>query len=137
MTFYGTELLALEVRVPTDGLSKSPNWCYDYQYLCEDFHRRPTGCSKYFVDSNLTLGRDTYNSDMDIGTFFSCNPSQGIAQMANCAFSYLRKRACWTNSFTFFHCAYCNKTILGGSDAGLAYMQDFYRYETIFYTACR
>ena len=38
------QLLVLEVRVPDDGVSRSENWCRDYQYLCEDFHRRPVGC---------------------------------------------------------------------------------------------
>ena len=137
VTFFDYDFLALEVRVPKDGLSKSPNWCYDYKYLCEDFHRRPTGCSNIYSDlSDLTECRDVYNSDMDTGSSLQCNPSQGIAQMANCAFSDLRKPARWTNSFAFFQCAHCNKTILGSRSA-LAYMRDFFNLyinETILHS---
>ena len=87
ITSNGYGFLLLEVRVPADGLSRSSNWCFDYQYLCEDFHRRPTGCGIDFREkSGWGDCRRTYNSDMDIGNTLSCNPAYAIAKLAATAF---------------------------------------------------
>ena len=133
----GYDFLALEVRVPADGLSKSSNWCYDYQYLCEDFHRRPTGCS---IPDQYTDCRDNYNSDMNIENTLGCNPADGIADLANIAFPNLSPpaHANHNNCFGFFDCHYCNKTLQSSSRFALAYMWDFWGSNgRTFYTVCR
>ena len=135
----GYDFLVLEVRVPADGLSKSSNWCFDYQYLCEDFHRRPTGCGS---QQSSTPGykdcRDKYNSDMNIGDTLGCNPSKKIAGLASIAFPNLSSPARDRNAFGFCNCQYCNKTIRGSAFA-LQTMLDFWYYNatTTFYTVCR
>ena len=137
ITYRGYQFLVLEVRVPTDGLSRSPNWCFDYQYLCEEFHRRPTGCGDGGGRGSLTYVtscRDTYNSDMANGDVLGCNPSNGVALLGNTAFP---NRATSENSFGFMYCqTECNKTIRGSNDA-LSYMKDFWgRGRTTMYTVC-
>ena len=106
ITSNGYGFLLLEVRVPADGLSKSSNWCFDYQYLCEDFHRRPTGCGQGFRE---TWGygdcRRTYNSDMDIGNTLSCNPAHTIAKLAATAFPNQISQMQSPNSFGFHVCS--------------------------------
>ena len=118
-----------------DGLSKSSNWCYDYQYLCEDFHRRPTGCGTSWVwDLYYTNCRDTYNSDMLIGDTFGCNPSGGIAALANIAFPNLSQPA---HAFGFYKCQYCHKT-LNDSNLALQVVSGFSNASVkTFYTVCR
>ena len=134
----GYDFLVLEVLVPKDGLSKSSDWCYDYQYLCEDFHRRPTGCGSVWIKRPTYVEcRDKYNSDMNIGYALGCNPSDGVAALANKAFPNLSPPANITNSFGFHECVYCNQTIQG-SRLALTYMYDFeISNKTTFYTVCR
>ena len=120
------------------GLSKSSNWCFDYQYLCEEFQRRPTGCggsyfSSFSVYSNC---RDKYNSDMNNGDSLGCSPTYGIANLTKIAFANLRQTAHLGNAFGFYQCQYCNKT-LQGSYFALSYMSDFWvSHATTFYTVC-
>ena len=138
VTYKGYEFMALEVRVPADGLSKSSNWCYDYQYLCKDFHRRPTGCGiTYISDTYHNYCRVKYNSDMNIGNSLGCNPSNNIADLANIAFPNMSRPAHYSNAFGFYQCWSCNKTIRA-SRLALAYMEDFWQSNmTTFYTVCR
>ena len=139
VTYRGYNFLALEVRVPADGLSRSPNWCYDYQYLCEDFNRRPTGCGSTWASSPpYSSCRIEYNSDMNIdGSVLSCNPSGGIAEVANIAFQTLSPPAQSKNAFGFHACdTYCSKT-LQASEHALTDTQGFWQSNmTIFYTVC-
>ena len=137
IAYSGYQFLVLEVRVPTDGLSRSPNWCFDYQYLCEEFHRRPTGCGS---GSDYSSCRDKYNSDMNNGDVLGCPPAVHIASLANTVFPNLTYNfylADFTNSFGFFLCdSNCTKTIRG-SEYGLSYMRDFWlKGITIMYTVC-
>ena len=134
ITYKGYQFLVLEVQIPTDGLSTSPNWCYDYRYLCEEFHRRPTGCGS---GTGYFTCRDKYNSDMNNGDVLGCNPSGGIASLANTVFPNLTYRAGFYNTFGFFLCdTYCTKTIRG-SEYGLSYMRDFWlKGITTMYTVC-
>ena len=138
ITYNGYDFLALEVRVPADGLSKSPNWCYDYQHLCEEFRRRPTGCGSQWTNYSVyTSCRDKYYSDMNNGDTLGCNPADGIARLTNIAYPNLRPRAFSNNAFGFQQCQYCAKTIQG-SEYALSYMRDFWISKaTTFYTVCR
>ena len=138
ITYNGYDFLALEVRVPADGLSKSSNWCFDYQYLCEEFQRRPTGCGgSYIPYSYYSNCRDKYNSDMNIGDSLGCLPTVGIANLTNIAFANLRQTANLGNAFGFYQCQQCSKT-LKGSEIALSSMYDFWvHHATTFYTVCR
>ena len=139
VTKNGYDFLALEVQVPADGHSRSANWCYDYQYLCEEFHRRPTGCGATFtVFSNYKECSDKYNSDMIIGDPLDCNPSGQVASLANEAFPNTSPPASYFNAFGFMNCTHCDKTIQG-SDQALTNMRDFWfnKFATTFYTVCR
>ena len=138
ITYYGYDFLALEVRVPADGLSKSSNWCFDYQYLCEEFQRRPTGCGSYYgFHSDFGNCSHEYNSDINIGLRLGCNPIYGIANMTKIAFPNLYQHAHYSNAFGFYLCQHCDKT-LQGSDYALQSMADFwYDNRTTFYTVCR
>ena len=139
ITFNGYDFLALEVRVPADGLSRSSNWCFDYQYLCEEFQRRPTGCGgSYFSSiSEWSNCRDKYNSDMNIGDSFSCPPNVWIRSLTGIAFLKFYQNAHAYNAFGFYACQYCNNT-LKGSETALQSMADFWYYNTTtFYTLCR
>ena len=139
VTYNSYNFLALEVSVPWHGRSKSPNWCYDYQYLCEAFHRRPTGCGSYWTSySRYSSCRDKYNSDMNIGDVLSCNPSSGVAAVANIAFPNLSPPAHdGINAFGFHLCVTCNKTLQASNDA-LSYMRGFWQSNmNTFYTVCR
>ena len=140
ITYSGYQFLVLEVKLPTDGLSRSPNWCSDYQYLCEEFYRRPTGCGDGHgrgSDTGLTSCRDIYNSDMDNDNVLNCNPAYHVARLANTVFPNLTYRAGSYNSFDFFLCnTNCTKTIWG-SEYGLSYMRDFWlKGITTMYTVC-
>ena len=139
ITYNGYDFLALEVRVPADGLSKSSNWCFDYQYLCEEFQRRPTGCGgSYFSSvSGYSDCRDKYNSDMNIGDSLGCPPNAGIANLTKIAFPNFYQNAHYSNAFGFVACQHCNKTIQGSGFA-LSSLYDFLAYHaTTFYTVCR
>ena len=138
MTSNGYGFLLLEVRVPTDGLSRSSNWCFDYQYLCEDYNRRPTGCGESYRE-DITHGdcRRNYNSDMDIGNTLGCGPSDVIAYLARAAFPDARLSINFYNAFGFYSCAssHCSKS-LSQSQYALTYMRDFRIKGTVFYTVC-
>ena len=138
VTYELNNFLALEVRVPADGLSRSSNWCYDYQYLCEDFNRRPTGCGRYYINSaRYSDCRIKYNSDMNNGNVLGCNPSGGVAAVANIAFPDLPSPPYGGNAFGFVFCDNCSKTLYGSGNA-LWYVQGFWKSNmTTFYTVCR
>ena len=138
ITYNGYDFLALEVRIPADGLSKSSNWCFDYQYLCEEFQRRPTGCGSLYIHNPYVVNcRDKYNSDMNIGDSLGCSPTFGIANLTKIAFQNLNRNAHYSNAFGFFHCQHCSKT-LQGSYLALSSMSDFWgSHATTFYTVCR
>ena len=140
VTYNSYNFLALEVFVPGHGRSKSPNWCYDYQYLCEAFHRRPTGCSgsSWTSDSRYSSCRDKYNSDMSInGSVLSCNPSDRIAAVANIAFPNLSPPAQSSkNAFGFHVCDNCNKTFRGSSSALYQASGFWQSHMTTLYTVC-
>ena len=138
ITYKGYQFLVLEVRVPTDGLSTSPNWCYDYRYLCEEFHRRPTGCGDiYGPDTHITSCRDIYNSDMANENVLFCNPTAGIALLGNTAFPNLTYRATRDNSFGFMYCqTECKKTIQGSVSALGSMIEYLRRGRTTMYTVC-
>ena len=137
VTYNGYDFLALEVRVPADGLSQSSNWCFDYQYLCKDFKRRPTGCGiQWSSNPGHKDCRDKYNSDMNIGNTLGCDPSAKIASLAKIAFPNLQ-RVHYSNAFGFHYCPRCSKT-LQDSSLALTYMTDFWEASTTtFYTVCR
>ena len=137
ITSNGNGFLLLEVSIPTDGLSRSSNWCFDYQYLCEDYNRRPTGCGRDFRDSRgFADCRRNYNSDMDIRNILGCRPSVAIADLAKAAFSdaSINYRA----AFGFYDCAspYCSKNLTQSLNALSFYTTDFRIKGTVFYTVC-
>ena len=138
MTSNGYDFLLLEVSVPTDGLSRSSNWCFDYQYLCEGYNRRPTGCGERFRDSvGFADCRRDYNSDMDIGNTLGCYPSVAIANLAKAAFPDARLSIHFYNAFGFQSCfpSDCSKN-LSQSQNALSYSTDFRIKGTAFYTVC-
>ena len=140
ITYRGYQFLVLEVKLPADGLSRSPNWCFDYQYLCEEFHRRPTGCGDGHgrgSDTHLTSCRDNYNSDMANGDVLGCNPSSGVALLGNKAFPNLKYHATYNNSFGFLFCQTECIKIIRGSDNALAYVHAFWLSGiATMYTVC-
>ena len=138
VTYNGYDFLALEVRVPQDGQSSSPNWFYDYQYLCEDFNRRPTGCGHNDINTaGYSDCRLKYNSDMNLGGALGCNPSSGVAAVAKIAFPDLHSPPHGGNAFGFVNCDICSQTLRGCGSA-LWYVQDFWKSNmTMFYTVCR
>eukprot|EP00058_Branchiostoma_floridae_P008373 XP_002593861.1 hypothetical protein BRAFLDRAFT_75679 [Branchiostoma floridae] len=44
--YEGVDFLVIEAKLPADGLSATENWCRDYQNLCAEYGRRPTGCGE-------------------------------------------------------------------------------------------
>ncbi|XP_013411953.1 uncharacterized protein LOC106174807 [Lingula anatina] len=143
ITYRNYEFLALEVRIPDDGQSKSVNWCRDYQLLCESLSRRPTGCGERFLSiSGYKNCASDYNSDMRIGDVLSCNPSTRVAYAANLAFGDGKGPARSNyNAFGFHSCNShtCQKSIQK-SDTALSYMWGSWKdngTETIMYTLCR
>ena len=139
ITSNGYGFLVLEVRVPASGLSKSSNWCFDYQYLCEDFHRRPTGCGATYLEySGYKECHSIYNSDMDIGNTLNCNPSGAIATLAVKAFPNQISQMQSPNSFGFHVCSSqdCSKNFANSSNA-LYHIHPFNRHELTYYTVCR
>eukprot|EP00058_Branchiostoma_floridae_P001714 XP_002587202.1 hypothetical protein BRAFLDRAFT_102088 [Branchiostoma floridae] len=48
-TYQGQNFLAIEARLPFDGLSNYNNWCLEYMYLCAGYGLRPTGCGENYV----------------------------------------------------------------------------------------
>ena len=138
VTYSGYNFLVLEVTVPWHGLSRRSNWCYDYQYLCQDFKRRPTGCgSSYTSYPPCSFCRDKYNSDINIGDVLGCNPSGGVAAVANIAFPNLSPPAQnGINAFGFFGCDNCSKTFRGSSNA-LFQTKGFWKSKMkTLYTVC-
>ena len=140
ITSNGYGFLLLEVRVPADGLSRSSNWCYDYQNLCEGFHRRPTGCGETYRE---WLGykecHSIYNSDMDIGNTLGCNPSVAIAKLAVNAFQNLiSETQVRMYSFGFHKCRSqdCSMNLIDSTNA-LQVTGAFRERHLTFYTVCR
>ena len=136
ITYNGYDFLALEVRVPTDGRSASSNWCYDYQYMCNEFHRKPTGCGVTYINTSpYSECRIKYNSDMNIGDVLNCNPSDHIAAVANIAFPNSSPKAEASKSFGFHTCNSCSKTL--GQDNSLLFIQGWQSSTNTYYTLCR
>ena len=136
----GYGFLVLEVRVPANGTSRSSNWCFDYQYLCEDFHRRPTGCGEPYraLSKYVECGR-IYNSDMDIGDTLGCNPSSAIARLAVKAFpNLISQTQLWKYSFGFHVCRSqdCSVNLIHSGSA-LYDTAAFKEGHLTFYTVCR
>ena len=140
ITSNGYGFLVLEVQVPADGLSKSSNWCFDYQYLCEDFNRRPTGCGEPF---RASLGykecHSIYNSDMNIENTLGCNPSIAIAKLAVKAFpNLISQTQLWKYCFGFHTCISTDCSVnLEDSRNALYTTAAFKEGHLTFYTVCR
>ena len=140
ITSNGYGFLVLEVRVPANGLSKSSNWCFDYQYLCEDFNRRPTGCGEtYRSSSGYEECHRIYNSDMDIENTLGCNPSRAIAKLAVKAFPNLNSQTSFSKySFGFHQCRSQDCSVnLEESRIALYDTRIFKERHITFYTVCR
>ena len=140
ITSNGYGFLLLEVRVPADGLSRSSNWCFDYQYLCEDFHRRPTGCGEIWrASSGYKECHSIYNSDMDIGYTLHCNPSLAIANLVVKAFpNPISQTNLWKYSFGFHKCRSQDCSVnLTDSRNALYSTAAFEERHFTFYTVCR
>ena len=136
----GYGFLVLEVRFPANGTSRSSNWCFDYQYLCESFHRRPTGCGEsYRSSSGYKECHSIYNSDMDIGNTLACNPSRAIAKLAVTAFPNLISQTdLWKYSFGFHQCRSHECSVnLEESRNALYDTRAFKERHLTFYTVCR
>ena len=140
VTYNGYDFLALELRIPSVGRSASSNLCYDYQYLCEDFIRRPTGCNKTFINTTgISDCRVKYNSDMNIRYALGCKQSYDIAASVNIAFPNTSPPAQHAvNAFGFFTLYNsCSETVRG-SEYALCSMRGFWQSNmTTFYTVCR
>ena len=137
----GYGFLVLEVRFPANGTSKSSNWCFDYQNLCESFHRRPTGCGEnYRSSSGYKECHSIYNSDMGIGNTLGCIPSRAIAKLAVKAFPNLISQTQLLHKYSFgFH--YCRSqdcsVNLEDSRNALSDTAAFKEGHLTFYTVCR
>ncbi|XP_013421971.1 mucin-5AC [Lingula anatina] len=155
VTYEGYAFLAVEVRIPENGRSKSESWCRDYQNLCEGFGRRPTGCAGQFAPGGAQSQYSAsceilYNSDMTINGprgaegngVLGCDPSEGVATVARMAFPNGYPRGQF-NTFAFLYCntGYCSDVIAKGlSVYSLWYMRGFYdavNPTNIMYTVCR
>ena len=140
ITSNGYGFLVLEVGVPANGLSKSSNWCFDYQYLCEDFNRRPTGCGESFrASSGYKECHSIYNSDMNIENTLGCNPSSAIANLAVTAFpNPISQTQLWKYSFGFHQCRSqdCSGKLEDSKNA-LYDTRTFKERFFTFYTVCR
>ncbi|CAH1266864.1 FN1 [Branchiostoma lanceolatum] len=99
--FRGANFLAINAKLPADGLSATSNWCRDYQNLCAEFGLRPTGCGERGLTSIRLRCMIDYNSNRYINNALDCNPAVGVAEVANLAFS---AGATWSRSFGFFIC---------------------------------
>ncbi|XP_066292606.1 uncharacterized protein [Branchiostoma lanceolatum] len=106
--YNGVDLLAINARLPADGLSNTSDWCRDYQNLCAEFGLRPTGCGE---DDAVQGGSNSspnkircvteYNSDPYINNTLGCAPAHRVAAVANLAFSAGARR---DRSFGFNKC---------------------------------
>ena len=139
ITSNGYGFLILEVQVPANGTSRSSNWCYDYQNLCESFNRRPTGCGEnYRSSSGFEECHRIYNSDMDIGDTLNCNPSRAIAKLAVKAFSSpISQTDLWKYSFGFFQCTSTDCSVNLEDTRALYDTRVFKEGHLTFYTVCR
>ena len=136
----GYGFLVLEVRFPANGTSRSSNWCFDYQNLCEGFHRRPTGCGESFrASSGYKECHSIYNSDMDIENTLGCNPSSAIATLAVKAFpNLISQTQLWKYSFGFHTCISTDCSVnLEDSRKALYDTRAFKEGHLTFYTVCR
>ena len=137
----GYGFLVLEVRVPADGLSRSSNWCYDYQNLCESFHRRPTGCGETYRERpGYKECHSIYNSDMDIENTLGCNPSSAIAKLAVAAFPNLISQTQLLRKYSFgFHQCRSQECSVNLEDSrnALDDTRAFKERHLTFYTVCR
>ena len=140
ITSNGYGFLVLEVQVPANGISRSSNWCYDYQNLCESFHRRPTGCGEnYRSSSGFEECRRIYNSDMDIGNTLGCSPSTVIANLVVKAFpNPISQTDLWKYSLGFYRCRSQDCSVnLEESRNALFGTAAFKEGHLTFYTVCR
>ncbi|CAH1225283.1 OIT3 [Branchiostoma lanceolatum] len=136
--YRGINFFVIKARLPADGLSVSENWCRDYQRLCAQYGSRPTGCGEQFAINNghYASCRNEYNSDPYINNVLNCNPSSGVAAVANLAFS---AGATSSRSFGFHYCTTntCQRRI-AQSSASLSYTgAAFPNGDRIVYTVCK
>ncbi len=103
--------LALRVRM-RGATSSTENWCREYQELCAEYDRRPTGCGVAFE------GRGGYGVCMDEYDSFvtddslGCNPSNGVRTAATQAGF---EGATSQNSFGFHSCGgTCQREMCAG-----------------------
>ncbi|XP_078681624.1 uncharacterized protein LOC144916369 [Branchiostoma floridae x Branchiostoma belcheri] len=144
-TYNGVDFFAIEAKLPADGLSSTSDWCRDYQNLCAGYRLRPTGCGEKWAveggsDSHSYKIRcvTEYNSDPYINNVLNCNPSGGVTEVANLAFS---AGATWQRSFGFLSCytSSCQRGIHESLDSlwntGAAFDSDG-SGDRIVYTVC-
>ncbi|CAH1273057.1 PKD1L3 [Branchiostoma lanceolatum] len=115
--YNGVDFLAINARLPANGLSNTSDWCRDYQNLCAEFGLRPTGCGEDYAvqgGSNSYAGHircvPEYNSDPYINNVLGFVPAGRVAEVANLAFS---AGATWDRSFGFNKCetSHCQRGI--------------------------
>ncbi|XP_019615894.1 PREDICTED: uncharacterized protein LOC109463501 [Branchiostoma belcheri] len=92
--YRGVDFLAIQAKLPADGLSTSPDWCSDYENLCAGYGLRPTGCGENWAvegGSESDPGRircvTEYNSDPYINNVLGCHAADHVAEVARLAFS--------------------------------------------------
>ncbi|XP_078583731.1 uncharacterized protein LOC144866251 [Branchiostoma floridae x Branchiostoma japonicum] len=113
--YEGIDFLVIEAKLPAHGLSATENWCRDYQNLCAEYGKRPTGCGEDWAVHGGRLshaGRircvSEYNSDPYINNVLGCDPSSRVAAVENLAFS---AGATSSTSFGFNGCDSCHRGI--------------------------
>ena len=109
--------LALRVRL-RGALSSTENWCREYQELCAQYDRRPTGCGVRFADiGGYAVCMNEYDSfvtDDSLG----CNASGGVRAAAAQA-GY--EGATGQNSFGFHSCGgTCQRQMCQGDHCNTA-----------------
>eukprot|EP00058_Branchiostoma_floridae_P024950 XP_002610440.1 hypothetical protein BRAFLDRAFT_85579 [Branchiostoma floridae] len=136
--YQGFDFFAIEARLPSDGLSSSENWCRDYQNLCAEYGLRPTGCGESWAvnghDNYVRRCVTEYNSDPYINNVLNCNPSGGVRNVANLAFS---AGANSLRSFGFYRCttSSCQRGIVESRNS-LTYTSLAFPGDRIVYTVC-
>eukprot|EP00058_Branchiostoma_floridae_P019575 XP_002605065.1 hypothetical protein BRAFLDRAFT_124137 [Branchiostoma floridae] len=110
-TYKGISFLVIEATVPADFVSASENWCRDYQNLCAQYNKRPTGTGldgtlgTWDMTFNTASGRcvTEYGSDPYINNALGRSPSNAVKALVVSTFpvqeSYAHGR-----SFGFLYC---------------------------------
>ncbi|XP_078583835.1 uncharacterized protein LOC144866348 [Branchiostoma floridae x Branchiostoma japonicum] len=144
--YEGIDFLAIEAKLPVDGLSATENWCWDYRNLCAEYGRRPTGCGESWaveggrhVHQNFIKCVTTYNSDPYINNVLRCTLtiSGRVAEVANLAFSAGATRG---RSFGFYSCQNWCKRQIQRTEKGLRSTEAVFSSngtgDRIVYTLC-